>query len=164
MYREIYARWKKGQEAPVDGNSIKNWNALSPAQCENLMGVGLRTIEDVAQAPDDSMRRYGIGIQELKNKAKAWLQAAKDHGPLTEEITKLKTENLQLISTIEALQDKIDLLSTQVDAQSDAQKPFVEKVAEIMEEATPAERYEAKFGKKPHHLMKDETILKKLQE
>ena len=29
---------------------------------------------------------------------------------------------------------------------------------------TPAERYEVKFGKPPHHLMKSETILKELAE
>jgi len=195
MYREIYARWKKGQEAPIDGTSIKNWNVLSPAQCENLMSVGLRTIEDVAQAPDDSMRRYGMGITDLKNKARAWLQAAKDHGPLTEEIAKLKRENEQLIGTIESLQDKIDLMSTQVDAQQAVVKsgndfandtvigvnpirmnetgytPAPEETIKESQDESKKQVHEMlvsefvkKFGKKPHHLMKDETIKKRLQE
>ena len=166
MYREIYARWKKGQEAPVDGTSIKNWNVLSPAQCENLMNVGLRTIEDVAQAPDDSMRRYGMGITELKNKAKAWIQSAKDHGPLIEEIAKSKRENEQLTGTIESLQEQIKRFEIRLDAQDGEVSRETIRQPEVEESPvlSLADQYQVKFGKKPHHLMKEATILKKLQE
>jgi len=175
MYREIYNRWKKGLEPPLDGTSVRNWNALSPAQCDNLINVGLRTIEDVAQAPDDSMRRYGMGIQDLKNKAKAWLQAAKDHGPLTEENAQLKIENSQLKGTIESLQDQIKRFEIRLNAQDGETpvKPWPKDTVWEPErdvpiggfiQPSPKEQYIAKFGKPPHHRMKESTIIEKLQE
>jgi len=171
MYREIYNRWKKGLDAPLNGSSLKNWNALSPAQCENLINVGLRTIEDVAQAPDEAMRRYGLGIQDLKNKAKAWLQAAKDHGPLAEEVTQLKSQNKQLQGTIDSLQDQIKRMEIALEAK-DAEEP-VRPLPSLKDQymsefgkppASPKDQYIAKFGKPPHHRMKESTIIEKLQE
>jgi len=192
MYREIYDRWKRGLEAPVNGTSVKDWNTLSPAQCDNLISVGLRTIEDVAQAPDDAMRKYGLGMQDLKQRANAWLQAAKDHGPLIEEVAQLKNQNKQLEGTINSLQEQIKRFEIRMDAQDDENpsdpfntgyiaKKLTEDITETMRKAesgewkpgqvippsevkTIIERYEDKFGKKPDGRWTDATILKKLQE
>ena len=154
LYREIYARWKTGQEPPVDGTSVKDWNALSPSQCENMLRCGIRTIEDMAQATEEGMRHIGAGALDLKNKANAWLQAGSDHGPLIEETAALKKENVQLKGTIQSLQDQIERFTIQSDAQKEP-----EPHNQIL-----AEQYQSKFGKPPHHRMKDSTILKALQE
>lgn len=110
MWKESYERWKNGLEPPLDGTSVKEWNAISPAQCKNLISAGCRTIEDVAAVNDEGLKRIGIGGIDLKNKAKAWLQAAKDHGPLVNEVTHLKRENEQLKGSVEALTEQITLL------------------------------------------------------
>ena len=170
LWLEIYARWKKGLEPPVNGTSVKDWNAISPAQCQNLINAGCRSIEDLAQVNDEGMRRIGMGANDLKNKAKAWLQAAKDHGPLTEEVTQLKNQNKQLEGTISSLQEQIKRFEIRLDAQDgevshETVTKFIPiKPEEIRHSPTPAEQYKDKFGKKPHHLMKEATILKKLQE
>jgi len=172
LWKESYRRWQDGQEPPVDGTPIKDWSSVSPAQCKNLLSAGCRSVEDLAQANDEAMRRLGMGANDLKNKAKAWLQAAKDHGPLTMQIASLEKENDQLKGTIQSLQDQIKRFEIRMDAQdveaNNQQQPYpssMENVALAVDlEKTPAERYQEKFGKKPHHLMKPETILKKLQE
>jgi len=186
LWLEIYARWKKGLEPPVNGTSVKDWNAISPAQCQNLINAGCRSIEDLAQVNDEGMRRIGMGANDLKNKAKAWLQAAKDHGPLTEEVTQLKNQNKQLEGTISSLQEQIKRFEIRMDAQdgeSINEQAILENavkrdafhdtppVSEELPAYTEKERerdlagmYFQKFGKKPHHLMKEATILKKLQE
>lgn len=178
LWKESYKRWLEGQEPPVDGTSVKDWSSISPAQCQNLINAGCRTIEDLAQINDEGIRRLGMGGHELKNKAKAWLQAAKDHGPLTMEVSKLRNENEQLKGSIGSLQEQIKLMSIRLDAQSDEKTNHsqesgfsndfsnTEYIAKnlIKPEGTPAEQYEEKFGKKPHHRMKEETILEKLQE
>jgi len=192
LWEKTYARWQDGQEPPVDGTSIKDWNAISPAQCQNLINAGCRTIEDLAVANDEAMRRLGMGANDLKNKAKAWLQAAKDHGPLTEEVTQLKNQNKQLKGTIESLQEQIKRLEIRVNAQDSEDSretpelydPFntayiASKLAEPQTEESkwkpgqvipPSEvktidqRYFEKFGKKPDGRWTDATILKKLQE
>jgi FtsZ-binding cell division protein ZapB len=175
LWKESYRRWQDGQEPPVDGTPIKDWSSVSPAQCKNLLNAGCRSVEDLAQANDEAMRRLGMGAHDLKNKARAWLQAAKDHGPLTMQIASLEKENDQLKGTIQSLQDQIKRFEIRMDAQdgeSNNQQHSDHPYPSSMEsttltgglEKTPAERYEEKFGKKPHHLMKPETILKKLQE
>ncbi len=170
FWKESYERWKKGLEAPVNGTSVRDWNALSPAQCKNLISAGCLTIEDLAHANDDALRRIGMGAVDLKKKANTWLQAAKDHGPLTMEVATLQKENSQLKGSLEALQEQVTLLTRQLDARQSTPAP-VQPVfsaggisAEDILDKTPAEQYEEKFGKKPHHLMKEETILKKLKE
>jgi len=178
LWKESYRRWQDGQEPPVDGTPIKDWSSVSPAQCKNLLSAGCRSVEDLAQANDEAMRRLGMGANDLKNKAKAWLQAAKDHGPLTMQIASFEKENDQLKGTIQSLQDQIKRFEIHMDAQDG--EVSRENVADqycdnfgteevpIYTEADRkrdlAYRYFEKFGKKPHHLMKEETILKKLQE
>jgi len=165
LYREIYARWKKGQEPPVNGTSIKDWNALSPSQCANMFRCGIKTIEDMAQLPAEGMKHIGAGALDLKNKANAWLQSGKDNGPLIEELAALKKQNEQLQGSLKSLQDQINRFRVQ----SDAQKEYVpmdhspQTFAPTVDDP-PEVRYEAKFGKPPHHRMKTETILKALQE
>ena len=179
LWEKTYARWQDGQEAPVDGTSIKDWNAISPAQCQNLINAGCRTIEDLAAANDEAMRRLGMGANDLRNKAKAWLQAAKDHGPLTEEVTHLKNKNKQLEGTIESLQDQIKRFEIRMDAQDGevSREPNITTSLEEVDIPAPEadsikrsdafnldRKYYAKFGKAPDGRWTEATILKKLQE
>ena len=172
FWKASYERFKEGKETPIDGTPVRDWNALSPAQCKNLISAGCRTIEDMAQANDEALRRIGMGALDLKNKAKAWLQAAKDHGPLVNEVASLKNENDHLKGSVESLQEQITLLSRQLDAKERpnevANMPDIQPTERIsvddILEKTPAEQYEEKFGKPPHHRMLEETILQKLKE
>ena len=186
LYRQVYENWKKGIEAPLDGTSVKDWNALSPAQCENLIKSGMRTIEDVANPTPEAVKRYGMGFQELKHKANAWLQAATDQGIVAEELAASKRKIEQLEGTIESLQNKIKLMETQEEERNrvynkdgkvltgGAAEPYTpvpeEKVKESEEDAQKKLRmmlfqeYEAKYGHKPHHRMKNETIRESLRD
>ena len=175
LWKESYKRWQSGQEAPVDGTSVKDWSSISPAQCQNLLNAGCRTIEDLAKANDEAMRRLGMGANDLRNKAKAWLQAAKDHGPLTEEISQLKNQNKQLEGTIESLQEQIKRFEIRMDAQDGEQvlpRNSIEHIQDVPHETIEqpevnydlAGKYYQKFGKAPDGRWTDATILKKLQE
>lgn len=170
LWKDSYKRWLNGQEEPLNGTSVKDWNALSPAQCKNLISAGCLTIEDLAAANDEALKRIGMGAVDLKNRAKAWLQAAKDHGPLVGQVTSLQKENEQLKGSIESLQEQVTLLTRQLDSKDESPQviPAIREeltiTADDILEKTPAQLYEEKFGKKPHHLMKEETILKKLKE
>ncbi len=172
FWKASYERFKEGKETPIDGTPVRDWNALSPAQCKNLISAGCRTIEDMAQANDEALRRIGMGAVELKKKAKVWLQAAKDHGPIVGQVTSLQKKNEQLEGTVESLQEQITLLSRQLDAKERpnevANMPDIQPTERISAddilEKTPAEQYEEKFGKPPHHRMLEKTILQKLKE
>ena len=181
LWKEAYAHWRKGQEPPLDGTDVRNWAVISPAQAKNMISAGCRTIEDLAQANDEALRRLGMGGNDLKNKAKAWLQAAKDHGPLTEEISQLKNQNKQLQGTIDSLQDQIKRFEIRMDAQEGEGRTGIGEIdlssTINISDAAPtankdegkvpydlAGKYYQKYGKTPDGRWTDATILKKLNE
>lgn len=132
QYVDAYERWKKGEELPLNGTPIKGWGVLSPAQQENLIRVGVLTVEDLAGINDEGMRRVGMGSVDLKNKATAWLSQLADKGPLTMEIAALKRANAEKDGQLEALTKKIELLTRDVMAsQFRAQaQPVIEREPE----------------------------------
>jgi len=152
-WEKIYDHFKKGEEAPLNGTSVKNWPAISQGQCKTLLAANILTIEDLAAANDEGIRRLGMGGMELRNKAKAYLQASKDTSPLVLENAALKKQISILEGQIKALSDKI----SREDPVEDI------KIEDILEESL-VDQYIAKFGKKPHHLMKEDTIRAKLNE
>lgn len=103
-YSQQYEKWKIGEEMPLDGEPIKGWGVISPAQQANLIALNIRTVEDLAGVNDEGVRRIGMGSGELRDKAKAWLSQLKDKGPLTQEMASIKSENITLKATVEQLQ------------------------------------------------------------
>jgi hypothetical protein len=102
-YKQQYEKWKLGEEMPLDGEPIKGWGVISPAQQANLIALNIRTVEDLAGVNDEGVRRIGMGAGELRDKAKAWISQLKDKGPLTQENALLKSENIALKASNEQL-------------------------------------------------------------
>lgn len=177
-WQDGYEKFKKGEEMPLDGTSVKNWPAISQSECKRLIAANILTIEDLAQVNDEGIRRLGMGALELKNKAKAFVQLAKDTGPVVIEMAALRKEAEQKDAVIASLAEKVEALTSRLESLTKlniiepARDPIpvtAIDVASMMseleeEELSIEDRYIAKFGKKPHHLMKPETILKKLEE
>lgn len=176
-WKEGYEKWKQGEEIPLNGTSVKNWPAITQAQCKTLLAANILTIEDLAQVNDQGLRRLGMGGLELKNKAKAYVQAVKDTGPLVMENAALKKENDQLKGVVDNLTEKLDNISQRLSAMQS--QPLTEvtinhgeitaddlqlEAVKYEEEKSLKDQYIEKFGKKPHHLMKEDTIRRKLAE
>jgi hypothetical protein len=73
-WRRAYQDWKNGQAVQLDGTPIKDWSVLTPAQRSNVVGANILTVEDLAQATDEGLKRIGPGAIELQRKAIAWLR------------------------------------------------------------------------------------------
>lgn len=166
LWKEAYKMWKNGQEIPLHGTPIRGWGLISPAQQETLIQMNCKTVEDLAQVNDDGRRRIGMGAMDLQNKAKNYLQATKDHGPITTQITELEKENKILKSQVETLGAQVAALRT------NPVQPMIQTVKEpeitasdLLEDEPEdiLRQYEAKFGKPPHHRMKAETILEAIK-
>lgn len=107
QWKAAYKAWKEGQEPPVNGTALKGWSLLTPAQLQNLIQMGMRTVEDVAGMNDEGMRRYGMGSLELKNKAAAFLKAQSGPAKVAAENAALKVRVDEQAQTIESLQKKL---------------------------------------------------------
>jgi hypothetical protein len=134
-YRKAAKRFREGQEIPVEGTPIKTWPVLTPAQAETVLGIHVRTVEELANLADDGVRRLGMGGIDLKNKAKAWLAAASDKGKLTHEMAALQKKSELQENTIESLKSQIDQLKVMVGAkQTVASDAEAIGVSDLMDE------------------------------
>lgn len=109
--KEHYKLWKQGHEVTPDGTHIRMWAAVDKGQADTLIGARILTVEDLASANEDSLRRVGIGARALQQKARAWLEAAQKTGKTAEEITLLRAKTEMQEKEIAELRDKIRLLA-----------------------------------------------------
>lgn len=112
QWKESLARWKEGQEMPVNGTAIKGWGVISPAQQATIIGINCRTVEDLAQINDEGIRRLGMGAIELRDKARNWLASMKDHGSVAVQMSALEQENRSLKASLETMAKQIEALQT----------------------------------------------------
>lgn len=162
-YKKSYEAWKNGQELPLVGTPIRGWGVISPAKQEELIRQNILTVELLADMNDEGCRRIGMGSLELKTKARAWLSQLNDKGPATQEIAKLTSENSVLQGQVAALTAQVEKLASMVQKNFEEPTPTESVItADDLLEEDIVEQYTKKFGKKPHHLMKPETIKQKL--
>jgi len=114
-WKKMYHAFKEGQESPVNGTPIKDWSAISPAQCKNLIAMHILTIEDLAACNAEGLKRIGMGARDLVAKAQNWLKSTEDHGSVTMELTHLQSENEQLKTEITTLKEQVKILKYQVE-------------------------------------------------
>ena len=115
-YKGQYEAWRAGIDPPEIGTPLRNWPPATPAQIATLTAMHINTVEALAQLPATGISRFGIGGQSLKDKARAWLESAQDHGRIAEQVSALSTENDDLKTQLDECHKLIDELSTRLDA------------------------------------------------
>jgi FtsZ-binding cell division protein ZapB len=121
-FYKMYDAFKEGKEAPLVGTPVINWPGLSPSQVKQLVSLNLRAVEDVAIMNEESIARLGMGGRALKDRAVAWLAAARDVGMVAEASAALKLENEELKRSNENLNQQVQALAAQVAAIAQAQQ------------------------------------------
>jgi len=115
-YKGAFQEWKAGREAPASGTPIEQWPPASPSQVKNLLDLRVRTVEDLAQANEETLGRLGMGGRALKEKAVTWLQSAATGGKVAEQLAALQAENSDLRLRNTALEQQLRELRVEVDA------------------------------------------------
>lgn len=106
-----YAAFKAGHEDQVVGTPIALMPGLSPAQVEEYKFLGLRTIEQLANAKDDVTLRV-MGLVEVREKAKKMLlllegKADAERDAVREErISRLEAQNQALMEQLAAISEQ----------------------------------------------------------
>lgn len=113
-HRKMYEQWKGGQEVTQPGFPIRQWAAITKAQAENLVMARILTVEHLAAAEEAALSAIGFGARELKERAKAWIEANK--GNKGEELAALRADNANLAQTVSSQQQKITELEGAIQA------------------------------------------------
>lgn len=109
-----YEAWKEGREAPVNGTDLKNWPGVTPAQLKTCQNATVRTIEDLAEANADTIRKLGMGGVAMMEKAKAYLASA-NQNKTSEEVSALLVKLEALTDTVKRKDEQISDLLERLD-------------------------------------------------
>ena len=110
-FQTQYKLWKEGHEPTPDGTHVRMWAAVTKAEADTLINAGVKTVEDLAAANEETLRRVGIGARTLQQKARAWMESAAKTGATAEELTALRASNESQQQQIEELREKIRKLA-----------------------------------------------------
>lgn len=155
-YKHVYEAWCEGQDEPVEGTPLKMWPPITPAQLSTCIAANIRTVEDLAAAPEQALSKMGMGARALQQKAAAWLSSASGDGKAAEEIAQLKRDNEEKDRTIERLEEKVNRLAGMVEgaqSQANGQAPYTPEPAQDEDDeeqqGTIAEPPKRKRGRPP---------------
>ena len=122
-YQGAYEDWKAGNAPLLKGTDVRNWPVLSPSQVKLLTDIGVRAVEDLAIANEETIGRLGMGGRALKQKAVEWLASAQDTGKQVEEITALQIANKDLTERNEAMMQQLTELGQRLQLLEGGGKP-----------------------------------------
>lgn len=98
-----YEAFLKNEELPESGTPIKGWVVISPSAQKALIEAGFRTVEALAEAPDNGISSIGTGALSYRQKARLWLETAKSTGTSVERLNDLT----QKVADLTALAEKL---------------------------------------------------------
>jgi hypothetical protein len=107
-----YEAWKDGQEIPLNGTDLKNWPGVTPAQLKTCQAATIKTIEDLANANADAVRKLGMGRCPDAEGA-AYLESASTN-KASEEIVSLQTKMEALTEALAKKDRQIEELMEQI--------------------------------------------------
>jgi hypothetical protein len=108
-FPRAYDAYKQREVVPVNGTPIENWPPVSRSVAMNLRTAHIHTVEDLAQVHDGNVDKICSNGRELREKAKAWLDNAKNGAAA-----------IQLAADKKALQDQLAAMQAQIVALSGA--------------------------------------------
>ena len=77
-----YRKWKEsGEGESLSGTPLSTWPAVTRAQVEEMAYFGVKTVEQLANISDTNAQKF-MGIATLRDKARAFILAAKEAAPL----------------------------------------------------------------------------------
>lgn len=112
-YRLAYAEWKKGNAIPVEGVPVRNWPVLTSAEVKILIKAGVRTVEELATANEQTISAIGMGARSLKQRAIDYLMAKENTAPLVAQLDALRAVNAGLEHRITELTKQLTVQAVQ---------------------------------------------------
>lgn len=114
-FRRALEDFKEGRETPTEGSPITDWGALSPGQVNLLLNINVRTVEQLAEANEETVTRIGMGGRALKARAQAFLDS-KDGGKVAAELDDLRHKLAELAERDEKREAELKALRTENEA------------------------------------------------
>lgn len=116
-----YQEWLKGQEMPVEGTPLSAWTQLNGNQVNVIAHIGIRTVEELADAPDSLLMKIRLPHQpELRTMAQRFV-AAKQTNQAAAILEKASAETEALRSQLAEVMEQNRELMAYVQKQMQAE-------------------------------------------
>lgn len=100
-----YEAWKNNQAIPTHGTPLAAWPGLTPEQADIIRNAGLRSVEDVAEAPDSVISRVQLpGVRDIQANAKRFLEA-RDQAKVADHMAAKDAELAELKAQLEEMRE-----------------------------------------------------------
>lgn len=102
-----YEAWLKGEQAPVVGTPIDAMPGLPPQIATALKQLGVLSVEDLADLPDDRVQRLPYPkVRDHKMRAKRWVEAMNDETLVTADKLKASDDKIAELERRNAEKDE----------------------------------------------------------
>ena len=105
MFHEEYAAFKRGEARAAMGTPLEAWPILTKSRVLELKALGFLSVDDVAAASDSVLPRMGMGSRELREQARAYIDAAKGGA----ETQAMASKIAQLEAMLERIAGRVDV-------------------------------------------------------
>lgn len=119
MDKQRFARhWRAFQDRVdedelVEGTRLEEWPGISRSQVEELKFFHVHTLEQLVAMSDSNAQGF-MGINSLKQRAKAYLEAASDNAA-AEQLAEAQRQNEELREQIAAMAERLEALEAEED-------------------------------------------------
>lgn len=108
-FPQQWARYKAGKDQNTSGTPLNQLGWLGPGQIAEFNAVGCHTVEQLVGMSDALSSKF-MGHHQIKQRAEAYLAAAKENAPLVKlqaELHKRDEQIDELRQTVEAMKAKM---------------------------------------------------------
>lgn len=131
QFKEFIKDFEKNEEADANltGTPLKEWSEISRTMAASLKASNIFSVEALSELPDEKLSVVGPDGRSWREKAKAYLAAAKDSGYVTQlaaELARRDDELASLRAELQKLSDANTALAQQVAAGGTPAKPAKE--------------------------------------
>jgi hypothetical protein len=123
-----YAAFKRGEARAASGTPLEHWPPMTTGRVATLKALGILSVEELANLPDNMLGSLGMGARELRDQARAYLAAAQDGAATSRQAA----ENAELRAHMLRMQQQMEALmaSAQPQAVVDVSERAIEDLSD----------------------------------
>jgi hypothetical protein len=108
---EQWKRFSTGRPAEIDGTPLEEWAQVTLGQVKTLKSSDVYTVEQFAEVPDIYLQGMGMGMTDLRNKARVYVQ--NQRGEIS--VQKVSAENRKLKKQVTDLENALGRMQTRLE-------------------------------------------------
>ena len=103
-FAKHYAAFKNDAEEVLEGTPLAAWPGLTRSQVEELRYFNIRTVEQLATVSDSHAQKF-MGINTLRNKAQAYIEAAAGNAATDKMALELESRDNEITALKQAVEE-----------------------------------------------------------